>query len=211
MNTNIKVGECFGLGWSIFKEHMGSAIGASLLVMLMGGVTWGIGAPAMLGGFFLLADAWITKRQPVPGAGDVFKGFTYFLPTLVAVIFLVLVQYILSSFLLVVPVLGWILLCAMGLIVYSLQFWVVMVVVNQRISGYKAFCHVLTETCRNRFWKPILVGILANMLVVVGIIAALAGALVCGIGVIFTFPFGLCVYAAAYRKLFDAPEVEVVA
>lgn len=30
MNTNIKVGECFGLGWSIFKKHMGSAIGASL-------------------------------------------------------------------------------------------------------------------------------------------------------------------------------------
>lgn len=204
MNTNIKVGECFGFGWSIFKEHMGSAIGASLLVMLIGGVTCSIGYPAMLGGFFLLADAWITKRQPVPGAGDVFKGFSYFLPTLVAVILLVLVQYILSSFLLVVPVLGWILLYAMSLIVNSLLFWVVMVVVNQRISGYKAFCHVLTETCRNRFWKPILVGILANMLMG-------AGALVCGIGVIFTIPFGLCVYAAAYRKLFDAPEVEVVA
>lgn len=119
-------------------------------------------------------------------------------------ILLVLVQYILSSFLLVVLVLGWILLYAMSLIVNSLLFWVVMVVVNQRISGYKAFCHVLTETCRNRFWKPILVGILANMLMG-------AGALVCGIGVIFTIPFGLCVYAAAYRKLFDAPEVEVVA
>lgn len=204
MNTHIKVGECFGLGWSIFKEHMGSAIGASLLVMLIGGVTCGICYPAMLGGFFLLADAWIAKRQPVPGAGDVFKGFSYFLPTLVAVILLVLVQYILSSFLLVVLVLGWILLYAMSLIVNSLLFWVVMVVVNQRISGYKAFCHVLTETCRNRFWKPILVGILANMLMG-------AGALVCGIGVIFTIPFGLCVYAAAYRKLFDAPEVEVVA
>lgn len=183
---------------------MGSAIGASLLVMLIGGFTCSIGYPAMLGGFFLLADAWITKRQPVPGAGDVFKGFSYFLPTLVAVILLVLVQYILSSFLLVVLVLGWILLYAMSLIVNSLLFWVVMVVVNQRISGYKAFCHVLTETCRNRFWKPILVGILANMLMG-------AGALVCGIGVIFTIPFGLCVYAAAYRKLFDAPEVEVVA
>lgn len=104
----------------------------------------------------------------------------------------------------ILPVLGWILLYAMSLIVNSLLFWVVMVVVNQRISGYKAFCHVLTETFRNRFWKPILVGILANMLMG-------AGASVCGIGVIFTIPFGLCVYAAAYRKLFDAPEVEVVA
>lgn len=132
------------------------------------------------------------------------RGSRTSLPTLVAVILLVLVQYILSSFLLVVPVLGWILLYAMSLIVNSLLFWVVMVVVNQRISGYKAFCHVLTETFRNRFWKPILVGILANMLMG-------AGALVCGIGVIFTIPFGLCVYAAAYRKLFDAPEVEVVA
>lgn len=204
MNTHIKVDDCFGLGWSIFKEHMGSAIGASLLVMLIGGVTCSIGYPAMLGGFFLLADAWITKRQPAPGAGDVFKGFSYFLPTLVAVVLLGLVQFILSSFLLVVPVLGWILLCAMNLIVNSLLLWVVMVVVNQRISGYKAFCHVLTETFHNRFWNPILVGILANMLMG-------AGALACGIGVIFTVPFGLCVYAAAYRKLFDAPEVEVVA
>lgn len=204
MNTNIKVGDCFGLGWSIFKEHMGSAIGASLLVMLIGGVTCSIGYPAMLGGFFLLADAWITKRQPAPGAGDVFKGFSYFLPTLVAVILLVLVQYILSSFLLVVPVLGWILLYAMSLIVNSLLFWVVMVVVNQRISGWKALCLVLGETFHNRFWKPILVGFLANLLMG-------AGALVCGIGIIFTIPFGLCVYAAAYRKLFDAPEVEVVA
>ncbi len=204
MNTNIKVGECFGLGWSIFKEHMGSAIGASLLVMLIGGFTCSIGYPAMIGGFFLLADAWIAKRQPAPGAGDVFKGFSYFLPSLVAVFLIGFLGPLISLVLFIIPLFGPVLYYAVNVIEGILVYWVVMVVVNQRISGYKAFCHVLTETFRNRFWKPILVGILANMLMG-------AGALVCGIGVIFTIPFGLCVYAAAYRKLFDAPEVEVVA
>lgn len=204
MNTNIKVGDCFGLGWSIFKEHMGSAIGASLLVMLIGGVTCGICYPAMLGGFFLLADAWITKRQPAPGAGDVFKGFSYFLPSLVAVFLIGFLGSLISLVLFIIPLLGPVLYYAVNVIEGVLVYWVVMVVVNQRISGWKALCLVLGETFHNRFWKPILVGFLANLLMG-------AGALVCGIGIIFTIPFGLCVYAAAYRKLFDAPEVEVVA
>lgn len=203
MNTNIKVGECFGLGWSIFKEHMGSAIGASLLVMLIGGVTCSIGYSAMLGGFFLLADAWITKRQPVPGAGDVFKGFSYFLPSLVAVLPLCL-GFLVSLVLSIVPLLGLVLYWVVNVIVGALFCWVLMLVVNRGFSCFTAIGLVVRETVHNRFWKPILVGILANMLMG-------AGSLVGCIGVIFTIPFGLCVYAAAYRKVFGMPEVEVVA
>lgn len=46
----------------------------------------------------------------------------------------------------------------------------------------------------NRFWSYVLVLFLAGL-------AASAGIILCGVGVLFTFPFALCVAVAAYDRM----------
>ena len=203
MNTNISIESAFSDGWAIFKAHMGSAIGAVFLALLIGSLTCGICIPPLMCGVFMLADCWLTKRNPAAGAGSVFDGFQVFLPSFCAALLLNLGLYILCAVLMIVPIVGPLASMAVSVIGAPLSVWVLVIVANRRIPCMKAIGLVLDATFHGKFWMPILVGLLAN-------IVAAAGSLVCGIGFLFTLPLAYCIYAAAYRQLFPVEEVEVV-
>lgn len=201
MNTNITIENAFSDGWATFRNHMGSAIGAVLLALLVGSLTFGICIPPLMCGVFMLADNWLTKRNPNAGAGSVFDGFRLFLPSFCAALLMYIGLFVLGVVLLVVPVLGYLASLAVSLIGGALSVWVLMVVANQRIPCLKAVGVVLDATLHGKFWMPILVGVLAN-------VVGAAGTCVCGFGVLFTLPLACCIYAAAYRLVFPVGEEE---
>lgn len=116
MNTNISIENAFSDGWATFRNHMGSAIGAVLLALLVGSLTFGICIPPLMCGVFMLADNWLTKRNPNAGAGSVFDGFRLFLPSFCAALLMYIGLFVLGVVLLVVPVLGYLASLAVSLI-----------------------------------------------------------------------------------------------
>lgn len=203
MNTKITIETAFSEGWAIFKAHMGSAIAAFLLAYLIGSLTCGICIPALQCGAFMLIDNWLTKRDQAAGASSIFNGFKVFLVSLCASLLLSVGIGVLSCILTIIPILGILLCIALAFVSGPILFWVLMIVANQKISCLKAIGLVLDATVHGKFWMPILVGILAN-------IVGAVGSLVCGIGMLFTMPLAYCIYAAAYRQAFPVEEVEAL-
>ncbi|CAN5489565.1 hypothetical protein BH10ACI1_BH10ACI1_25810 [soil metagenome] len=212
----IKPVECFKQAWELIKNDywilflillVGIMIGAASLYIVLG---------AMMCGIFY---AYIKKIDGKPIAfEDLFKGFSYFLPSLLILIVVIVPSFvmmgivyapfialalsgakpsseelmgILAGSLIVDLIVSILLICFHTLLFFSFPL-----VVDRNLSAFDAM-----KTSAKAVWQN-LGGVVGLILIGAGI--NMVGALACGIGVYFTIPIVFAGNVLAYRKVFPA-------
>ncbi len=196
----LDIGTELGRGWNLFKENMGVLIVASLIATLVSAVTCGILGGALTAGMFLIVQRLMRKDPIAPQAGDVFKGFDFFVQALILVVLAIVAACLLA----VIPVVGQL----AGLAVGAFMMWAMMFVVYQKLSATDAVKKVFEYTKTGEFTMPLIFALITN------VISGL-GAIACVVGVFFTIPIAYCMLASGYETLFggeaeaSSPEVNV--
>ena len=191
------VGESLNRGLEIYKKNFVAIFVASLLAGLIGSVTCGIcSAPLACGVYAMLLVALRDGSAKIE-IGDVFKGFQKFLPALVSVIVLGLIQFAISSILSLIPLIGLIASVVVSVAFGAVSSWALLLVADQDATIGDAIGVPLKLLGDKRFWNIVLITFVA------GLIGA-AGAIACGIGLLVTIPLSLCIVAAAYEKSYTA-------
>ena len=191
----VKIGDAISAGWNIYKDNFGLVFLGCLITWLVSAVSCNVCLGPLLCGMFMVLARIIKKSEPKPEVGDVFKGFDKFLPAFLLVLVCGICYFVLQCILLIIPIIGWILLFIVAFAYGPILTWALMLIANRDMKWTEAVGFVLKATFNGKFTMPIVLGILA------GIIGG-AGIVVCGIGLLFTMPLALCIYAAAYEQVF---------
>ncbi len=171
-----QTGKWLGEGWEVVKADLGNAILLTLLVGVLGIVPF-IG-PALMAGFqFYYLRKLSGRRAEI---GDVFKGFNFFVPTLLA-------GLVTGIF-----VFGGTLLCVIpGLVVAAMYKFAYLFIMDKRMEFWPAMqaSHAVVKQDYFGFTMFLIVCALLNIV----------GMLCCVVGVFITVPMTMAAIVAAYR------------
>ena len=84
--VQVKFGDWIEGGFNLYKANFGTLVLASIFVVVISAITAGILAGPMLAGLALVTLQLLDRKGPQPEAGRVFKGFDYFLQSLLFVV-----------------------------------------------------------------------------------------------------------------------------
>ena len=204
-NKQIDIGVELGKGWELYKANMGLLVVASLIGMAISLVTCGVLGGPMSAGLFLIVRRLLAKDPVKPQAGDVFKGFDYFVQALLLFVLLGVVSFVLAAVLNVIPVLGQLAGMVVSMFTGSVMMWGILFVVHQKLSAMDAVKKIFEGLKSGDLVMPLVFGVIACFLSGLGMIA-------CLVGVIFTAPFAYCCLGSVYETLYGdmSQEAKVV-
>ena len=178
--TGIKAtpGKWIGEGWELVKADMGTYVLISLIFFLLNGVPFIQGA--MIAGFHIYTMKKIMGRPAE--FGDLFKGFNFFIPTLVAAILIGLFTF-LGTLLCIIP----------GLVVAAMYKFTYLFIVDKRMDFWPAMeaSHAVVKNDYFGFTMFLLLAVLVNLL----------GALCCIVGLLVSIPVTFAAITVAYREI----------
>jgi hypothetical protein len=216
--------ECIKEGWALIKDRYWLFFGITLVGMLIGGaVPIVLLGPMMVGIFLCLFDK--QRGRPVE-FGTLFKGFDYFLPSLIVTvlkvipIIILMVPFYLIMFAVMmtrmprgepnpdempafmftffgVEIVFVLILMVVGIAIELFFMFAFPLVADRKLSGIDAV-KLSFEAC-----KANIGGVLGLLLL--NTLFAIVGVLCCFVGVYFYLPVAFASYAVAYRRVF--PEV----
>ena len=201
LKRGAEVGTTFNRGLEIYKKNFVPLLVATILMGVIGGITCGICSAPLCCGLFAMILTAMRGKDVTLQIGDVFKGFSKFVPAFVAFLLIGVANSIVSSILMVVPILGWLAVIVLGCaVVPAGMMWSLLLVADQDASIGDAILVPLKLLGDKRFWSIVLVAFVASLLGCVGAVA-------CGIGIFVTLPFAYCMIAAAYEEAYagEAP------
>ncbi len=199
------VGTAFNRGLEIYKKNFVPLLLATLLAVVIGGVSCGICTAPLFCGVFMMVLSALRNNESKLQAGDVFKGFQKFVPAFVSSLVLYLIFFV-GGFILAVTVIGLILLPVLCVVNVAVCFWSLLLVADQNATVGDAIFVPLKLLGDKRFWSIVLVAFVASIL-------GSVGSLACTIGIFVTLPFAYCMVAAAYEEAYSesAPATEAPA
>ena len=192
--VQVKFVEWIEKGFNLYKENFATLVLASIFVVVLGAITMGILAGPMLAGLAIMTLELLDRKEPKPDVGKVFKGFNYFLASLIFFVFWGAAILIGSIILGVVPVLGQL---ASIFFVYAAQAFLmfgIFLIVDRKMDFWSASMESI-NTVKTNFW-PFFA--LSTVAAIIGSIGAIA----LGIGIVFTLPIQGCILTVAYREVF---------
>jgi hypothetical protein len=210
------IGRVLKDSWTIFVRDWGALVVASLITLVLGGLTLGILYVPLLAGVYLMILRRVREGRPAQ-VGDVFGCFDRLGAYVVAyLLFLALglavAAVVLPPFLLLVVghsgarALGWVLFLLAGCAVvavgaYLLTIWVywTVLMVDRRCSVVEALKESRAIVTKSGFWMTLLVIVVVG--VVVSVVINGISAVTFGIGGIVAFvavPWQLAAYTAMY-------------
>ena len=192
------VGTTFNRGLEIYKKNFVPLLLATLLALVVGGISCGICTAPLLCGVYAMILAAMRDGNATLKAGDVFKGFQKFVPAFVSCLVLGVIYNIVCAVLMIIPILGWIAVIILGLAAFpAIVAWSQLLVTDQDATVGEAIMVPIKLLRDKRFWSIVLVAFVASL--VGGL-----GAIACGIGLFVTLPFAFCMIAAAYEEAYGA-------
>ena len=215
--------ECLKAGWDLVRDEYWLFVGMCAVGMIIGGaVPAGILMGPMMCGLYL---AFFRKRRGQPVEfGTLFKGFDYFGQSVIAALLHVipLTGIILAAYIVMyvgmfaamlaaaaagedaAPVAGIGMILVFFLLYVGILLLVILIsvgfmfayplIVDRRLQGFDAVKLSFRAAFAN-FWR--LVG-----LMLLGGLLAMAGALLCGIGILLAYPITMSAGAIAYEQVF---------
>ena len=192
--NSTSVGKAFDKGLKLYKENFTTVFVASLLAALVGGLTCGICMPVMMCGLYAILLTLLRGGEPKPTIGDVFSKFPSFLTAFVSAIVITLLTGLISTVLLVVPVIGMLASYVVSTIIApAVVSWAYLAIIDRNATIGEAIGS-LKLTMEKPFWLFVLVSFVASLI-------GCVGALACGIGLLFTIPLAYCIVVAAYNDM----------
>jgi hypothetical protein len=218
----IKPVECLKEGWALIKDQYWLFLGITLVAVLIGGAVPIVLIGPMMCGLYLCLLAKM-RNEPVQ-FNQLFKGFDYFLPGLVAAaiqtvpVLIVVVAadaiFFLFTFAVIphdtysrnqspppiffVGLIAFVLFAMIvSLTIHAFFMFAYPLIVDRKLSGWDAIKTSFRASTKN------LGGILGLILLNAGL--GIVGVICCYVGVFFVMPVSFAAYTAAYRRVF--PEV----
>jgi uncharacterized membrane protein len=179
--------------FELYKDNVGLLIVSGLLAAVVGGATMGILAGPMAAGLCMIALALVDKTAPKPTAGDVFKGFQFFLPTFLLMLAVGIICVVAAVLAMVVFCLAPVVYAAVAVFITPVMMLALPLIVDQQLDAKGSVLRSL-EILKMNFWPMLGYACLAGVL-------SSAGSIACGIGVIVTMPLGTLAMAVAYRDI----------
>lgn len=181
-------------GWmqeafDLYKRNFVVLLLVNTIALVLSGVTLFILSGPLSAGVVIVTLALLDGSSPKPQAGDVFKGFQFFLPSFLLMLIL------LGASMLVSMVLGPLSSVATW-VLSTLTMFSLFLIVEKKMDFWPAIV-ASYEMVKDNFW------VLLALVVVASIVSTL-GFLACCIGIFATMPFYYCVLAVAYRKVTGA-------
>lgn len=208
--------ECLKEGWATIKDRYWLFLGITLVAIVVGGAVPIVLVGPMMCGLYMCLFAKM-RGEPVE-FGQLFKGFDYFVPALVAaaiqtvpvIIIVVVADIFFLAFTYSVvpnsrgeapPAVFWVVLvlfmlftAIVSIVIHILFLFSYPLVVDRRLSGLEAIKTSYRAALKN------LGGILGLILLMFGL--AILGVLACYVGLLFFLPVSFAAYAVAYRRVF---------
>ncbi|HUS07467.1 MAG TPA: zinc-ribbon domain-containing protein [Bryobacteraceae bacterium] len=174
-----RTGAWLGAGWDLVKADLSSFLLASLLVLiLMGVVPLILQGPLIAGLLIFCRNRILARRSEI---GDIFQGFNFFVPTLVATLLIGLFTF------------GGMLLCIIPAFVLAGMYqFTYLFIVDKKMDFWPAMqaSHAVVKNDYLGFTLFVVAGGLLNLL----------GILCCLVGVFLTFPIYYAALAFAYQE-----------
>jgi uncharacterized membrane protein len=180
LGVKSQTGRWISEGWQMVKEDLGNYMLMALLFVAVSSVGSIITQGPMMAGFHIVCMKRTMNRKAE--IRDLFKGFNYFVPTLVASI-------IISLF-----VFGGMLLCIIpGLVINAMFHFTYLFIVDKRMDFWPAMqaSHAVVKDDYFGFTIFVLVLGLLNLL----------GVLCCVVGVFITIPISFAAITMAYKEV----------
>ena len=177
-HLNVTAGRWFASGWELVQADLGNYLLISLLFFLLNGVPFIQGA--LIAGFHIYTMKKIMHRPA--DVGDLFKGFNYFVPTLVASLLIGLFTFV-----------GFLLLFIPGLIVAAMYKFTYLFIVDKKMGFWQAM-QASHAVVRRDYFGFVMFLILAFLLNVLGFCCLIVGLLV-------TVPVTFAAITVAYSEI----------
>lgn len=194
----VKFGEWIEKGFNLYKENIGVLILVSLLAGVLCVASLGILAGPMLAGLTLITLGLFDKKGPKPEVGKLFDGFNYFLNSFLFILVWGVVIFVASLILAFLPVVGQLASIFLAYAAQALLMFGLFLIVDKKMDFWPASMESINKVKIN-FW-PFL-GLSAVASIIGGI-----GVIVCGVGIVVTFPIQFCILTVAYREVFGGTE-----
>ena len=195
LTRSTSVGSAFNKGLQLYKENFVLIFLAYLIAMLISSITCGICGGPMTCGVIGIVLALLRNQNPKPQISDLFNGFQKFLPAFVTMLAFSAINFV-AQIVNIVPVLGQLAAIVIACFIFpAVILWALFFIQDQNATIGEAIVEPLKLVTKKPFWSVILVVFVAGLLGMVGIIA-------CGIGMLFTMPFSMCMIAAAYEEVY---------
>jgi len=200
--VEVRFGDWIEKGFNLYKNNFGILVLASLIALLISAASFGILAGPMIAGMIIITLGLHDRKDPRPEVGTLFRGFDYFLQSLLFFVVWGCAVLVFSFLLALVPCIGQL---AALFAVYAAQSFLMfgMFLIVERRLEFWAASQESFNVVKTNFW-PFL-----GFTIVAGIIGSI-GAIACGIGVVITVPIQACIITVAYREVFSARPAEPV-
>ncbi len=188
-NVHVSAGRWIGEGWDLVKADMGTYALAALIFFLLNGVPFIQGA--LITGFHIYTMKKMMGRRT--DFGDLFKGFNYFIPTLVATLLIGVFTFIGTIFC-IIP----------GLVVAASLKFTYLFIMDKRMDFWPAMqaSHAVVKQDYFGFTMFLILAFLVNVL----------GLLCCVVGLLLTVPLTIAAITVAYKEIvgFDQRTIDTV-
>jgi len=196
---DVTLGAVLGEGWEAYKANFGMIFVGFLIYLVIAAILGNIPLvpifvlPHIMVGYYIMCLKAV-RGQETPELGDLFKGFSLYVPILLANILIGLGVF-LGVLLLIVP--GIILAMMWALTFFMLSDDVLEVEAGAKnkdqIGGYDSM-KASAELMSGWKLKVFLYSIVIGLIVVSGVILL-------GVGVLFTAPLGMMAFASMYNRI----------
>jgi len=176
--VHASAGRWIGEGWVLVKADLGGYVVISLLFAVLSGVPL-IQGP-LVAGFHIFTMKKLMGRNAE--FGDLFKGFNFFVPTLVASLLIGLFTFA-GTLLCIIP----------GLVVAAMYKFTYLFIVDKRMDFWPAMqaSHAVVKNDYFGFTMFLILAFLVNVL----------GVLCCIVGVLVTIPLTFAAITVAYKEI----------
>ena len=189
-NGKVDIGGWISEAFELYKANFVLVCIATLVALLLSVFTCGVLAGPMWAGLTMILLRVSRKEQPVPQIGDLFKGFEYFLQSLLYVVVIFAASFVLGF----IPMLGQVApMLLMPLVMFSMCL-----IVDRKLEFWPAIMTSF-EKAKAEYVSLLVLWLVASLI-------SAAGAILCGVGAILTAPFSAVVAVVAYRHLFEGAD-----
>ncbi len=191
MQPTVDIGDVLNRAFDVYKKNLATLLLVHLLAFVIGAATVGLLAGPMMAGVAMVVLAFVDRKEPAPSIGDLFQGFTFFVPALIFAILYFVASIVGQTVLTLLPVIGFPLSIAFNAALSTAVMFAMFNIVDRKMDITAAIT-ASVDMVKDNFW------IFLGLNVVAGVIGSL-GAFACGIGIVVTIPMYSCMVAIAYR------------
>ena len=196
--VQVKFWDWLEAGFNLYKQHFATLVLAAIIAFVLASITMGVLLGPLLAGLVLISLQLLDSTDPAPTAGTVFRGFEFFLNSLLFVVFWGVAVIIGSAILGVLPVIGQLLSIFLIWAAQAYLMFGMFLIVDKKMDFMPASKESI-RVVRTNFWP------FFGFAAITGIIGSV-GTLLFGIGIVLTMPIQICIVSVAYREIFTSRE-----